>query len=357
MINLDSLESIKKLDKSGVYGSIKMLPEQIAQAWKEVCELNVPNECRICRNVVISGMGGSALGGRIVDSLLADRVRTPVEVFTEFHLPAYVDKNTLVILSSYSGNTEETLSAGREALNRGANIFCITTGGKLADFMKANNLCGYIYDPKANPSCQPRMGLGYSITSILAVLAHCEFINLSDDEMRAVVLTVQKLAGEYDISVKAEANIAKMVAGKLVGKIPVIVASEHLVGAAHAFKNQLNENAKTFAALFDLPELNHHLMEGLRNPALAKSFLHFLFLESDLYASEVRKRYFLTRDVVGKNEVASSEFKLTSPKKLDQIFEMLVLGSFVAFYLSMLYEQDPAPIPWVDYFKEKMAND
>ena len=355
MINLDSQDEIKKIDKGGILSSIERLPYQISQAWEEVNKLNIPQECLLSKNVVISGMGGSALGGRIIDSLIPDRVRTPIEVFTEFHLPNYVNKETLVVLSSYSGNTQETLSAGHEAIKRGATIFCVTTGGKLKEFANENSLPSYIFEPKENPSNQPRMGLGYSIASILAILTKCEFITIGSDEIRGVIELLNNFLKEYGVTCSQNSNLAKLTAKKLLKRIPILIASEHLVGSVHSFKNQLNENSKTFSALFDIPEANHHLMEGLRNPAQAKEFLHLLFFESALYSSDVKIRYPITREVVEKNEIETSVYTLRSDKKLLQIFETLIFGSYVSFYLAMLYAVDPAPIPWVDYFKEKIA--
>ncbi len=354
MPNLDSLDKIKEIDKGNILGSIIAFPDQMLQVWEDLKERGVPESCRTAKNVVVSGMGGSALGGRIVDSLMAERSRTPIEVFTEFRLPNYVNKDTFVILSSYSGNTEETLTAAHEALNRGASLFCITTGGKLAEFMKENGLDGYIINPIHNPSNQPRMGLGYSIVAVLAALAKCEFINILDTEIHDAVEIARHYIEEFGPGVPTSDNLAKRMAEKLKGKVPVLISSEHLFGVTHAFKNQLNENSKTFALLFDIPELNHHLLEGLRNPAEVRKFLHFIFFESDLYTKEVKLRYPLTREVVEKQEVETSIYKLNSNKKLNQIFEELIYGSFVNLYLAILYEIDPSPIPWVDYFKERL---
>lgn len=355
MINLDSIDEVKALDKGNVLGSIIALPDQMAQAWNEIKGREVPESCKLSKNVVVSGMGGSALGGRIVDSLMADRSRTPIEIFTEYRLPNYVNRDTFVILCSYSGNTEETLSAGREALTRGASLFCITTGGKLGQFMEDNKLDGFLINPTHNPSGQPRMGLGYSIIGVLAALAKCEFINVLDTEIQFAIDTARRFVDDYGVYKPESENLAKSFARKLRHKAPVLIASEHLLGIAHAFKNQLNENSKTFAELHDIPELNHHLMEGLRNPAEMKKFLSFVFFDSDLYSKEIKKRYELTREVVEKQEVETHVYKLHSNKKLDQIFEILTFGSFVSFYLALLYEIDPTPIPWVDYFKEKLA--
>ena len=352
---LDDLQSINKLDKSNVYGSFVALADQIKDAWTSVNKLELPKECALAKNVVLAGMGGSALGGRVVKSLAGDRLRAPFEVVNDYHLPAYVGKDSLVILSSYSGTTEEVLSCGNQALSKQAGIFVIATGAKLQAFAQENSLPGYIIDPRFNPSNQPRMAVGYAIVAVLALLARCEFIYLRQDEMKNVESTVRGFIQEFIIEVGEKDNLAKKIAARLRNKMAILVASEHLVGAAHVFKNQLNENSKTFSALFELPELNHNLMEGLRNPAEAKRFWHFLFFESDSYFESVSKRYKITEDVVNRNEVGFSVYKLRSPDKLEQIFELITLGSFINFYLAMLYGIDPAPIKWVDYFKQELS--
>lgn len=354
-MDLNSEKEIEKFDKGNVLESIRRLPAQVEQAWEEVSSLKIPKACAAVNNVVICGMGGSALGGRIVDSLMADRVRTPIEVISDYDVPNYVGPKSLVIATSYSGNTEETVSAAHRALIKKAEIFGITTGGKLAEFLKKEKIPAYIYEPKENPSNQPRLGLGYSIAATMAILARCGFITLAEEDIKSALSSLRKFSQEFDNCVPENKNLAKRMALKLRGKIPILIASEHLIGALHAFKNQLNEGSKTFSASFDIPELNHHLMEGLRNPAMAKEYLYFLFFESKLYSSRIQKRYPITREVVEKNEVDYGVYPLRSGKKIQQIFEVLSFGSFVHFYLAYIYGVDPLKIPWVDYFKEKLA--
>jgi glucose/mannose-6-phosphate isomerase len=284
-----------------------------------------------------------------------DRALTPIEVSTEFRLPNYVGAASLVVVSSYSGNTEETISSFQDALKRGAKVFVITTGGKLAELARAEHLPAYIIKPIHNPSNQPRMGLGYSIGAVIALLAKGGYLQISSLEVQKIIATCRKYISECSPRIPTSDNVAKHLANGLYNKIAVLVASEHLVGAAHAFKNQLNENSKTFAVLFDIPELNHHLMEGLANPKGAKSLLQFLFLTSKLYPPEIGKRYPLTVEVVQKNNVEVRVFECISESKVEQIFEILTLSEYVSFYLAMLYGLDPTPIVWVDYFKEKLG--
>src|SRR3989344_3332021 len=132
--------------------SIRAYPLQFKQAWIEVNSLYIPDDYKEIDNVILCGMGGSALGARIIDSLIQDRLRIPFEIYTEYYVPNYVNEKSLVIASSYSGTTEETINATYEALNRGAKVFGITTGGKLAEVLKENNIPGYIFNPINNPS-------------------------------------------------------------------------------------------------------------------------------------------------------------------------------------------------------------
>ncbi|MEJ2441653.1 MAG: bifunctional phosphoglucose/phosphomannose isomerase [Patescibacteria group bacterium] len=355
MTNLDSLEEIRKFDEKGVLSSIKMLPDQAREAWEEVNKLKIKKEFAGATNVVICGMGGSALGGRVVDSLFEKKIRAPIEVFTQYYLPNYVNKNSLVIVSSYSGNTEETLSCFNDALKRGARIFGITTNGKLAESLKKEKIDAYIFEPTYNPANKPRLAIAYSIFALLAFLNKTDFITISDQEINSAFDTLEECVKDFGPRASSKQNLAKTMALELQNRIPVLVSSEHLVGVTHVFKNQLNETAKTFSVSFDLPELNHHLLEGLGGPPKAKEVLHFLFYSSKLYSDRVQKRYPITQEVVDKNSVGYSLYNLRSKTKFEQVMELLAFGSFVSFYLAFLNRVDPSEIPWVDFFKKKLS--
>jgi glucose/mannose-6-phosphate isomerase len=353
-MNLNSVPDIEKYDVGKVLQSIKELPLQVEQTWKEMKKIEMPEKYKQASRVVICGMGGSALGGRMVDSLFSESVRGPIEVYTGYHVPQYADDKTLVVLSSYSGYTEETIECFYQALEKKSLVFGITTGGKLATLLKKESCPSYIFNPKHNPSNQPRMSLGYSFGTILYLMNRTGFVTITDEEMESTLTTLKKFIKEYGADFPIEENVAKKIADELFGKVPVIIASEHLVGVAHAFKNQLNENAKTFSLLFDIPELNHHLLEGLKNPSRTREILKFIFFESNLYSDGAAKRYPLTREIVEKNGYPYSIYPLRSATKLEQVFEILAFGSLISFYLAYLYQEDTSQIPWVDYLKSKL---
>ncbi len=332
-------------DSLNILGSIQALPDQCAQVITEVAQASIPPSCSLVNNIVISGMGGSALGGRVIVSLERRTLRVPITVSTEYHLPNFANEKTLVVISSYSGETEETLSALAEARSRGCQIFILTTGGKLGELARQFQLPNYIFQPRFNPSLQPRMSLGYEVTAMLALLARCQLIRPLKELSRLP---------DFLRSRQQDLSSIQHLASSLVGKIPVFLVSEHLKGAAHAAKNQLNENAKTFAVVFDLPEANHHLLEGLAHPPGNPDNLAVVMVDSPHYHPEVRKRYPLTRQIVAKHHIPIYDFPLAGPNPAFEALDVIQSGAYLAYYLSQEYGIDPGPIPWVDWFKDEL---
>ncbi len=338
-----------------VANTIRAYPLQLQQAWDEISSMYIPEEYKSIENVVLTGMGGSALGARMVDSFASDRLRVPFEFFNEYKIPNYVNQKTLVICYSYSGNTEETVECTYQALNKGAKVFGVTTGGKLADIFKENKIPAFIIDEKHNPSKQPRMSMGYAAGSILALFNKVGVISVLNEEIETATKRMNEVATDFHEHTPSNKNIAKNFAEKLSNKLPILVASEHLVGTTYAIKNQFNENAKTFALLFDIPELNHHLMEGLANPKKLKEIASFVFIHSPFYSERVQKRYPITEEVVSKNGYEYHVYNTGSTNKLAEMFEILIFGSFMTYFLTEKYNIDPLKIPWVDLFKDKMS--
>lgn len=355
MKKLDNLEFIRKKDRSAVLESVRLLPEQINQAWEEVLALDLAwARFKKAENMVAAGMGGSALGAFIIDSLGFEVLNRPLEIVKGYHLPAYANDKTLMIASSYSGQTEETLSCFKEALARKCLMLAITTGGKLAKMAKKNKVSCYKFNPRFNPSGQPRLGLGYSITAQLAVLAKMSLIRFGHSQINQCLNFLNQERALYEPTNPTKNNLAKKIALAFKNKAVLVIGAEHLIGVSHAFKNMLNENGKTFAVRFSIPELNHHLLEGLTKPPLAKKVFKFLFLESNFYNQAVQKRMAATGEIIGKNGYQKLCLKLKGETRLTQVWETVFLGGFVSAYLALLYGLDPGPIPWVNYFKKKL---
>ncbi len=333
------------LDPKDVLGSTGMLPDQFQQIWELSKQLTFSDEYKKCQDIIVCGMGGSAYGGYIIANLFKEELKIPLYSNNDYHLPGFANSNSLVLLSSYSGTTEEVLSCLQDAQANNFKISGITSGGELASLFKENG-SGLVFDPKFNPSGQPRLGTGYMVLGTIALLARLGYLSVSDEEVK---ISISELKQTLE-SIKQQ---AKDLAQKFQGYIPIYFAAEFLNGNIHILRNQTNETAKSFAAFSELSELNHHLMEGLKNPTDKKLFI--LFINSDLYSDKLKKRVELTKDVVGKNNVLFNEYKPAGSSKLAQVLNVLSFGGYLTYYLAMLYGQDPSLIPWVDYFKAQLV--
>lgn len=351
---LDSRTEIQTVDTLNALGSIEQLGSQVQQIWEDSKTLQFDESYRQIKNVVVAGMGGSALGTHVIQTVFKDELHIPVLVVPDYELPSFVNSETLVIASSYSGTTEETLAAVQDAHKKGAKIAGITSGGKLADFLRSNNYPAIVFETTYNPCNSPRMALGYSVFGQIALFAQAGLLNVTETEYTAVLEAIADAHMRMGADVIQEKNVAKILAFEMYKRIPVIMIAEHLEGVAHVFANQINENAKTYSEYRVVPELNHHLMEGLQFPESNGSNLLFVSVHSDLYVPGNQRRMELTEQVLEKNKIEYREVTLTSKTKLEQAFELLILGSYSSFYLALLNNQNPTPNPWVDWFKAEL---
>ena len=351
---LDDRSQMKALDGDNLLGGVESFADQIKDAWDQTSKLTFSTEKDI-HNVIVSGMGGSGLGADIARSVLKDRLNAPIELVHDYTLPAYADDHTLVVMMSVSGGTEETLSTAEQAVKQNCQLAVITGGGKLLELAQKNNAFIYQIDPKENPSKQGRIALGYAIVGMMGVLHQAGVFELTTREIDEVIATVIAASDKYGVDTPQDKNKAKALAFDLVDRKPILVAADFLEGVIHASTNQLNENSKTFAEYHVIPEMNHHLMEGWQFPASVHSSNLFVFIQSDLYHPQNHKRIPLTAEVVEQNEIDTLLVHLESSTKLTQAFELLTLFNFASFYLSMLENNNPGPLPFVSWFKDELG--
>lgn len=349
-------ESSYQIDKDKVYDSVLALPSQLASMSKQLKGRKLKEEIKEVDKVVIVGMGGSALGARVIKALAGNELKVPVEIVNDYQLPGFADEKTLVILSSYSGNTEEVINAGEEAKEVESQVLAMTTGGKLMDLAEENDWPVIKINPEKNPSNQPRMAIGYSVLGQIVVLDSLGIWRLKPELLSRTINWLGKQQKKWKKEVDRKNNPAKKLSRKLESKAPILISGEFLKGAVHVFKNQLNENAKTFAVRFDLPELNHHLMEGLGKPESLKKDIHFLLFDSQLYSDKIKKRLAITEEVILKQGYEVTKLEVEGKSKFEQVWEVIQFGGFVSLYLAILHKIDPAPIPWVDYFKKQLKS-
>lgn len=335
-------------DKQNVFGSVNQLADQFKDGWSEAQKVSLPDEYKKIDRVIMSGMGGSLLGARVIDSVYGQNLKFPLILVNDYHLPSWVDEKTLVITASYSGSTEEILTNAREALAKNARLMVIAAGGELLQLAQNNHLPYYQIVPRFNPSNQPRMAIGYMVAAELALTVNAGLIGVNEAEIGQAAMAMK--------AVCTDSSAAEALAAKLADKQIILTAAEHLTGPVHVVKNQINENSKHLCFRHDLPELNHHLMEGLSWPKTNPQTIAFWLFDSPLYSSRMRRRLMLTKEVVEKNQISAEVWTAKAQTKLGQALELIQFGAFVAFYLSQLHELDPAPIPWVDYFKQKLSH-
>ncbi len=353
MAIIDSREDMLALDASNMLGSIEQLPDQLNHGWNIGQAMDVSAISKPITNVMVAGMGGSNLGAHVVKAAFEASLSLPLEISATYSLPAYVGTSTLVILSSYSGTTEETLTAAEAAKQKGAQVVVIAAGGDLAALATENHWPLYRIDPKHNPSNQPRMAIGYSIMAFLSVLAKLNLIQVTHEDITSIVSSLRDRA--QSLSPESETNMAKHLAYEMVDRLLILVSSQHLRGAAHVFNNQLNENAKQLTVELSLPEMNHHYMEALSFPRAVASESLFVFINSRHYVPRIQTRYGLTETVAQNNGFATYVIKLSTSSPLEEVFALIQFGAYTNYYLSMLNGINPSPIPNVDFFKEELA--
>lgn len=350
---LDDRDQIEQLDQANLLGGIETLADQIKDAWDQTQALNVGPLTDI-HQIVVAGMGGSGLGAHVASSALADRLSAPIIQIQDYHLPNWVNEHTAVIVTSFSGGTEEIVSCAEQAQAKQAQIAVITGGGKLLELAHSQSYPLYQMDPIKNPSSENRVALGYSIFGLLGFMVKLGLLELSQTEIEDLLTSVIAKNEACQAATPTKDNPAKTLAFELIDRKPVIVAAEHLAGVAHTATNQLNENGKIFAEFHVVPELNHHLMEGWQFPkSLATSHI-FLVLQSDHYHPSTQHRMELTAEVIEKQDLDVMLIKASQDSPLTQVGELMTLFSYTSLYLAMLEQINPGPLPMVDWFKGEL---
>lgn len=354
-MNLDNHISFPTLDTQSQMGSIELLGKQATHAWEIGSQITVPPEYATSTNIVFSGMGGSSLGSYVARYLYGLTMSVPFEIINDYHLPRYVGPQTMVIIQSYSGGTEESLSCFEDAVSAGARICTISAGGELEERARKHGNPHFHITPTYNPCNQPRMAIGYSIMALLSFLHNTKFITLLDEERTNIERTIEENNLLYAKTVPTASNPAKQLAERLYDHFPIYVAAEFLQGAIHAMRNQLHENAKSFAVEHPIPEMNHHLLEALRFPTSTHDRDVYIFLHSGLYAERNKDRCMFSADIIIEAGHDVVRHVVSGAFPISQVFSAIHFGAYVGLYLAMREDIDPSPIPHVENLKLKLA--
>lgn len=352
MVNLDDLKTYEQVDPQGMRDRIAEMSRQIEEA--NVLVTGFPEQKPTysnASNILVLGMGGSAIGGDLVRTLVEDQLRVPLAVSRDYRIPAYVGADSLVIASSYSGNTEETLAASKEALARGANLIAITTGGSLAELARQHGAPVLSFQYLA----QPRAALGFSFGMLLGLLVKLGYVDASRIGVEEAISTASSAPSFMGPEVQTSDNRAKQLALRLHGKLPVVYGAGILSEVARRWKGQFNENSKAWAFFEQLPELNHNAVVGFENYPDLASAVYVLVLSSSSYHPRVAARVRVTSEILKQRRVEHEVLEAKGAGPAAQMVDIITLGDYTSYYLAVLYGTDPTPVSAIDFLKSELA--
>jgi glucose/mannose-6-phosphate isomerase len=349
-VDLDDVASYPRHDPGNMWSRVNDLAVQIEDAWAIVQDVALPESYRTVRNVLIAGMGGSAIGGSLVEGYAAD-VAVPVTVWRNYGLPGYVGPETLVIAVSYSGNTEETLSAVQAARQRGARLLAVTTGGTLGRLADQWGFPAVRFTYEA----QPRAALGYLFTPLLGIFARLGFIPDQESDVRAAIDAAIGGCRQWKGKVPAADNPAKQLAFTCLGRAVSIYGAGYLAPVARRWKTQLNENAKTWASWEEFPELNHNAIVGYEYPPRLRDDVQVIVLRGRFLPERILTRMTVTDSLLDEYGISHTSVDGQGTVKLAEMVSLIALGDYVSYYLALLNEVDPTTIAPINRLKSELA--
>jgi glucose/mannose-6-phosphate isomerase len=350
-MDLNDNPSFTTLDTNNYLGEIDNLPAQLQNAYQTGLSLSVPPWQGI-QKVLIAGMGGSAIGGDLLIAYTAPFCPLPMVVQRNYTLPAWAHgPETLVIASSHSGNTEETLAAFDLAQENRCRILALCTGGKLAEQARAANIPLWTFEHAG----QPRAAVGFSFGLLLALLTKLGFIPEQGAELAKALSAMRKQQEALTPQVPVAQNMAKRLALQLAEHWVMIFGADVLEPVARRWKTQVNELAKTWAQYEVLPEADHNSLAGLQQPKGNLPSAVALFLRGSSNHARNQLRVELTQNAYQHEGVSTALVEAQGDSALAQQWTALHLGDYTAYYLAMLYEIDPTPIPALVEFKKQLA--
>ncbi|RJX18264.1 MAG: bifunctional phosphoglucose/phosphomannose isomerase [Ammonifex sp.] len=351
MVDINDAAALKNLDTIGMHAALERLAAQCADAYNIGQKAPLPRVGEV-RAVLVTGLGGSAIGGDLLRVYCQDRSGVPVAVNRDYNLPAFADDKTLIFAVSYSGNTEETLNAFRLAYAKGCRVAVLTSGGKLAA-LAAEKGVPVVPIPSG---LAPRAATGYLFLPMLAALERLGLLNGIDGAVAELVEVLRAKTDSYRLEVPSEKNPAKQLALDFRGRIPVIWgASGTTEVVALRWKGQVNENAKSPAYCNNFPELNHNEIVGFEQPGELLNRLWVVLLKDKGDDPRVECRMEVTKRIIAGKVAGVTEVASAGESMLARLYSLIYLGDWASFYLAALYGIDPGPVRVIDYLKGELA--
>jgi glucose/mannose-6-phosphate isomerase len=351
LASLDDRKTLERLDPSGLLARIEALPDQCESAWQATGALTLSDTYRDASEIVVIGMGGSAIAGSVFRAVAMQSARKPVHIVRGYDAPAFVGPRTLAVACSHSGDTEEALSAFEQALAAGAKPVVVTTGGKLGSMAQQGGYPAFTYEYQG----EPRSAIGHQLMTLLAI---GERAGLLEGQGRAVAEAVSCMREQRErlaFDVPSARNAAKQLAGRLHGRIPIVIGAGVLSEAAYRWRTQIAENSKAWAFAEELPELDHNTIVGFGLPKELLPNLHAVLLSHPALHPRLLRRYDATAAELDLAGVSHERVEAIGTGALAQALTGLYLGDFVSYYLALLYGVDPSPVAPIQRLKAKLA--
>lgn len=346
---LDDFEKIKSVDKSGMLNFSIEASGHYREAFRIAKKIAVdyPKPA----NIVVAGLGGSAIGGDLVKDWAKNQLTVPLEVSREYGLPNYANKKTLAIVCSYSGDTEETLSSFLDALNRKCMVFCISSGGALIKYAKKHKV-PYLQVPSGMP---PRAALPYMLVPQLVLLEKVGLVKGVREELDEAASLLEKVCLENGPETPTGDNFAKTVAINIGDSAPVIYGFGFFRSVALRFKQQFNENSKSAAKWEFFPELDHNEIVGWEGTGEQCRYFSVIFIRDvDDESVEICSRIDITKQIMERAGLIMFDLKVQGKSPLAKMLSSIVVGDFISVYLAVLRNVDPTPVRTINVLKSAL---
>ncbi len=347
---LDNLAELRRRDRGDMLGILGRFNQLLENALESAAPVELPRQ-KTVDSVVFLGLGGSAIGGDLVRTYLGSDLKVPFQVVRDYTVPGWVGRTTLALVSSYSGDTEETLTALQAAEAAGAVVVCMTSGGEL-EKIAARDARPVFRFPGGYP---PRTALPFSFVAVLAALSGMGLINDRSDEIRASLPWVRHRLEVYGPENVSSDNPAKALAARLAGRVPIIYGSaDRLASVARRWAAQISENAKQLAYFSELPEMNHNEIVGWQHPPELLRRLMPIFLRDQQDHSRTQIRLEITREFLGQHTEPVLEYWSAGDLWLERLWTLILLGDYTSVYLSFLNREDPTPVEMIESLKVRL---
>lgn len=339
-------DTISSFDTKMLFNVIRDSWKQAEAAWNRIDTSSLDNK-RI-KNIVITGLGGSAIGGDLLNNFLRNELRLSLIINRTYNIPAFADENTLVIASSYSGNTEETLSAVQDALAKKCMVVALTTGGSLAELATDNNImCVSLME-----GFQPRYALYNSFFRLLRLFQDLGLVPPQDEIVTAITGNLMELGRLFS----SENNRALTMAQKIHGSVPVIYSTAGLNDAVgRRFKGQLNENSKMHAWGAEYTEMNHNEIVGWETSNGSNSFYKVINIVDSEMNARVSRRIDTINSLINSQKIDILTIEGSGASFKERLIECVYICDWISYYLAILNQKDPGEIDFIHYLKKKMS--